>query len=91
MITNINNYNNLNKEVKMAILSVSVPGNLKEKMTKLDEVNWSAVARNAFEEKVKQVEFMKGLARKSMLTAGDAKKISDKINKAMAKKFMEMK
>lgn len=75
----------------MAILSVSVPNHLKERMTKLEEINWSAVARHAFEEKVRQVEFMKSLAKKSKLTRKDATDISSKINKSMAKKFMEMK
>lgn len=75
----------------MAILSVSVPNNLKEKMTQLDEINWSAVARHAFEEKVRQVEFMKKLAKKSKLTKQDAFEISSKINRAMTKRFMEMK
>ncbi len=74
----------------MPTLSVSVPDGLKRKMNKMEEVNWSAVARRAFEEKVSDIEFVKGLARKSKLTAKDAKEISDSINRSMAKKFREM-
>ena len=40
----------------MGTLSVSVPDDLKVQMEELDEVNWSAVARKAFEEKVKEVD-----------------------------------
>lgn len=75
----------------MATLSVAVPEELKEKMSELEEVNWSAVARKAFEEKVKEIEFVKKLASKSKLTEKDAQELSDKINKNMAKKFKEMK
>ena len=74
----------------MGTLSVSVPDDLKEQMIKLDEVNWSAVARKAFEEKVKEVEFLNKIALKSKLTEKDAEEISNKINKSMAKKFKGM-
>lgn len=75
----------------MATMSVSVPEDLKEKMEILEEVNWSAVARKAFEEKVKQIDFLKALASESKLTEKDADQISRKINDAMAKKFRGMK
>ena len=42
----------------MATLSVSVPDELKERIANFDEVNWSAVARKAFEEKIKQIELL---------------------------------
>ncbi len=74
----------------MGTLSVSVPDELKEKMAGMEEINWSAVARRAFEEKVKQIEFMRKIAKKSKLTEEDAKEISGKINKGMAGKFRRM-
>lgn len=74
----------------MATLSVAVPDALKQKMTQLEEVNWSAVARHAFEQKVSQIEFLKSLAKKSTLRAKDAEEIGIKISKGMVKKFMEM-
>ena len=40
-----NNNNKNNKVIDMGTLSVSVPDELREKMVKLDEINWSAVAR----------------------------------------------
>ena len=74
----------------MATLSVSVPNDLKDKMNKFEEVNWSAVARKAFEEKVKQVDFLEKLAKKSKLTKEGAREISRKISRSMAEKFKGM-
>ncbi len=74
----------------MGTISVSVTDDLKKKMLELDEINWSAIARRAFEEKVNEVEFLKGLASKSKLTEKDAKELSFKINRNIAKKFTGM-
>lgn len=75
----------------MATLSVSVPDGLKERIGQLDEINWSAVARKAFEEKLKEVEFLKRIAAKSKLTEKDAQEISKKVHESMASKFRGMK
>ena len=74
----------------MAIMSVSVPEDLKQRMSEMDEVNWSAVARKAFEQKVEQVEFLKQLAGKSKLTEKSSREISRKISENMTKKFRSM-
>ncbi len=74
----------------MGTMSVSVEDKMKAKMNKLQEINWSAVARKAFEEKLKEVEILKTLASKSKLTAKDANEISKKMSESMAKKFRSM-
>ena len=74
----------------MGNISVSIPDGLKQKMGNLEEVNWSAVAREAFEEKIRQIEFLRKISGKSKLTEKDAKEISDKISISMAKKFRGM-
>lgn len=74
----------------MATLSVAVPDDLRKKIQELEEVNWSAVARRAFEEKVRQVEMMKEITSKSKLTEKDAKEISKRINAEMSRKFKAM-
>lgn len=74
----------------MGTLSVSVPDDLREQMIKLDEINWSAVARKAFEEKIKEVDFLKNIAQRSKLTKIDAEEIANKINKEVAKRFKGM-
>ena len=74
----------------MGTLSVSVPDDLRTRMAKLDEVNWSAVARKAFEKKIKEIEILMKIADKSKLTNKDAKEIVDKINDSMTRKFKGM-
>ena len=74
----------------MGTMSVSVPEDLRTRMNLLDEVNWSAVARKAFEEKVKEIDILKKIASKSNLSVKDARDISRKINENMAKKFRSM-
>ncbi len=74
----------------MATVSVAVSDELKKKMSEWDDTNWSAVARKAFEKRVKDIEFLRYLANKSKLTEADAKELSEKINRGMAKRFREM-
>ena len=47
----------------MGTISVSVPDELRERMGHFDEVNWSAIARKAFEAKVDQIEFLNKISR----------------------------
>ncbi|MBT4538873.1 hypothetical protein HOI26_05295 [Candidatus Woesearchaeota archaeon] len=74
----------------MGTMSVSVENNMKIRMNQLNEINWSAVARKAFEEKLKEVEILKELSSKSKLTTKDVQEISKKISVNMAKKFRSM-
>tara|TARA_Y100000310_G_C20285071_1_gene624465 strand:- start:427 stop:651 length:225 start_codon:yes stop_codon:yes gene_type:complete len=74
----------------MGTISISVEDEMKCRMVALEEINWSAVARTAFKEKLKEVEILKRLASKSKLTAKDAREISNKINENMARKFRSM-
>ncbi len=74
----------------MATISVSVPDDLRTKMLAHEEMNWSAIARKAFEERVSQIEFLKKLAAKSKITEKDAAELAANINKGVAKRFMEM-
>ena len=74
----------------MATLSVSVSDSMKDKMERMEEINWSAVARKAFEEKLEQVEFMRNVGNKSKLSKKDVEEISNKINRSVSKRFKEM-
>lgn len=75
----------------MATVSVSVPNDLKVKMLELDDVNWSAVAKKAFEQKINDMEFFNKISNKSKLTENDAKEFSDIVSKNASKRFIEMK
>ena len=74
----------------MATLSVSVSDDMKEKMERMEEINWSAVARKAFEEKLEQVEFMRNIGNKSKLSKKDVEEISNKIDRSVSKRFRKM-
>jgi len=81
----------IRRVIVMGTISVSVPDDLKARMSRLDEVNWSAVARKAFEEKIKQIEFLEKIVAKSRMTKKDADEISKKINKKISETFMRAK
>ena len=43
----------------MPNVSVSIPENLQKQMNLVEDVNWSAVARKAFEERINQIHLLK--------------------------------
>lgn len=81
----------------MANVTVTVPDEFKEKMDDHPEINWSQVAREAFEEKIvdletveklKDFEIIDEIASKSELTEEDAAEIAERIDEAMADDFL---
>jgi len=70
----------------MVNLTISVPEELKRRMEGFVEMNWSGVARQAFEEKITDLEFIKKFKSKSSLTQEDAIKLGRELNKALAKR-----
>ena len=67
----------------MANVTVAVPNELKQDMDLFEEINWSAVARKAFEEKIKLMRKMDSLLKNSELTEEDTVKLGKKVNQAM--------
>ncbi|MEK6792993.1 MAG: hypothetical protein AABX96_04735 [Nanoarchaeota archaeon] len=73
----------------MSTITLSVPEDLKDKMNQLDTINWSAVARHAFIEQLKELERnnllkrFKKIVSKSKLTEADADELSEKIKTSM--------
>ena len=49
----------------MVNITLSVPERLKKEMDSFAEINWSAVAREAFREKIVDLEFLKKFKEKS--------------------------
>jgi hypothetical protein len=66
----------------MPSITVNVDGDLKERMEKHPEINWSEVTRQAIEEKIEALEVMDELTSESELTEGDVQEIADKINES---------
>lgn len=67
----------------MTTITVSVPEELKKEMDQQKFINWSAVAREAFLEKIHELALIKSLVAKSKLTEKDAEEIGNKISLAM--------
>lgn len=65
----------------MASLTLSVPADLKQKMTSFKYINWSEVARSAIVDKLEMLEKMDKLLSQSTLAKEDAIKYGRKINR----------
>jgi len=64
----------------MATITVNVDDDLKERMEKHPEINWSEVTRQAIQKKIEALEVMDELTSTSELTESDVQEIADKIN-----------
>ena len=56
----------------MSSLTLAIPDDLKAKMKRFPEINWSEVARQAIAEKTRVLVQMQQFVSKSALTEGDA-------------------
>lgn len=70
----------------MPNMTLAVPPDLKKEMDKFPVINWSEVARQAFAEKVGELELLKEITAKSKLTEKDAIEIGRKVNKGIARR-----
>ncbi len=73
----------------MANVTVSVSDELKKEMDKLSLINWSSVARSAFEKTVADLKLLESITAKSKLTEEDALELGRKIKKGMHERMMK--
>ena len=59
----------------MTTMTLAVPEKLKHKMESFPEMNWSEVARQAFMQKIEDLEFLRKFKSKSKLTENEALKL----------------
>ncbi|MEK6898469.1 MAG: hypothetical protein AABW79_00035 [Nanoarchaeota archaeon] len=71
----------------MTTMTLAVPSELKDKMGKFPEVNWSEIARQAFVQRIKDLEFLRKFKSDSTLTEEDALKLGRELNKNLAKRY----
>ena len=71
----------------MTTMTLAVPPELKGKMEKFPEMNWSEVARQAFMQRIKDLEFLRKFKSDSTLTEEDALRLGRKLNKKLAKRY----
>ena len=65
----------------MPNLTLSVPAELKHKLERFPEINWSEVARQAFIQKVEILEHMQSLLSKSTLKQSETISIGRRIKR----------
>jgi hypothetical protein len=70
----------------MVNVTLTVPVDLKKRMDLFPEINWSEVARQAFNQKIQELLVLRSITSKSKLTEADVKEIGDKIKMAIAAK-----
>ncbi|MEK6948342.1 MAG: hypothetical protein AABX19_03820 [Nanoarchaeota archaeon] len=71
----------------MTTMTLAVSSELKHKMEAFPEMNWSEVARQAFMQRIKDLEFLKKFKSNSTMTEEDALKLGRELNKNLAKKY----
>lgn len=68
----------------MTTLTLAIPDEMKKKMDSFPEMNWSEVARQAFLQKIEDMEFLRKFKEKSKLTESDAMRLGKEVSKAVS-------
>lgn len=71
----------------MTTITLAVPEELKKKMDIFPEINWSEVARQAFLQKIGDMDFLRKFREKSTLTEEDALRMGKEVSKAVSNKL----
>lgn len=72
----------------MAELTVEIPAELEKSLHEFS-LDWSEVARKAILDKAEKLKILKAFSSKFKLSNRDIKRLSDKINEAVADKFLK--
>ena len=70
----------------MVTMTLAVPDDLKRKMDRFPEMNWSEVARQAFTKRVEQMAILKKFARESEMTEEDAVRLGRELKRGALKR-----
>lgn len=73
----------------MTNITLSISAELKQKLDKFPEINWSEVARQAFMQKIKDLEFLKQFKSESEMTDEKALQLGKQLRKGIADKIRE--
>ena len=71
----------------MANMTLAVPEGLKQKMDSFGEINWSEVARQAFAQKIADMELLDKFTDKSRLTEKEAERLGRQVGEALTKRL----
>ena len=71
----------------MTNLTLSIPNELKERMEKFPEINWSEVARDSIKKKIAQLNFLKGFRMDSEINSEDSLTLGKEISELLLKRY----
>ena len=74
----------------MVSITLAVPEELKKEMDKFQEMNWSAVAREAIKDRIILLNKFKEFTKESTITDEDAIRLGRKINKSLTKRYKNL-
>ena len=74
----------------MTTMTLAVPSELKDKMEKFPEMNWSEVARQAFMQRINDLEFLKKFKSDSTLTEKDALRLGKEVSKSLSNRLRKL-
>lgn len=79
-------YTKGNLVIYMSKISVRVPEDLKKKMERHKEVNWSEVVRESIQDHLTKLELVESISSRSKLSEEEAEEIGEKIKKGIAER-----
>ena len=68
----------------MVTMTLAVPEELRNRMELFPEINWSEVARQAFTQKISDLEFLRTFKSKSTLTEQDALRLGAEVSRKVS-------
>ena len=74
----------------MTTLTLAVPDEMKKKMDSFPEMNWSEVARQAFMQKIEDMEFLRRFKEKSKLTEAEALSLGKEVSREVSNKLRKL-
>jgi len=75
----------------MVSITLSVPEEMKTEMDKFQEINWSAIAREAIKNRLIMLKKFKEFTKDSTLTEEDALRLGRDLNERLSKRFLSKK
>ncbi len=73
----------------MVTITLAVPDELKQKMDSFKELNWSEVARQAFKQKIEDLELFGKFTEKSTLTEKDAERLGREVGETLTRRLRQ--
>ena len=71
----------------MANITLSIPDELKEEMSKFPEINWSEIARASIKQKLADLKFLRAFTSESEVTYEDAERFGREVSELITKHY----